>query len=165
MDFSERIQLCVKTGRKIGVLSRLRKIISAKAKLTIYVSFVLAHFDYCSAVWHFCKKSDQRELETMNEWGEGGGGVIKRCLLWLECSLCRSQSLGKRNLQHCLTKKLHWYSPLPLWCARVKKDLTPQTVQNIFRQAQLTHNYNVKNNDLSSQRCSSMRHRKNSVRY
>ena len=63
VQFSEHIkQICTKTSRRIGVLSRLRNLIPTTAKLTIYKTAVMPHFTYCSLVWHFCKASDRRKL-------------------------------------------------------------------------------------------------------
>ena len=63
LQFSEHIkQICTKTSRRIGVLSRLRNLIPTTAKLV-----VMPHFTYCSLVWHFCKASDRRKLERINE--------------------------------------------------------------------------------------------------
>ena len=53
LQFSEHVkQICTKTSRRIGVLSRLRNLILTTAKLTIYKTAVkphfLTHFTYCS---------------------------------------------------------------------------------------------------------------------
>ena len=47
--------ICVITSRKIGILTRMRNLIPIHAKLQIYKSAILPHFDYCDLVWHFCK--------------------------------------------------------------------------------------------------------------
>ena len=71
LQFSEHIkQICTKTSRRIGVLSRLRNLIPTTAKLTIYKTAVMPHFTYCSLVWHFYKASDRRKLERINERGQ-----------------------------------------------------------------------------------------------
>ena len=70
VQFLEHIkQMSTKTSRRIGVLSRLRNLIPTTAKLTIYKTAVMPHFTYCSLVWHFCKASDRRKLERINERG------------------------------------------------------------------------------------------------
>ena len=68
LQFSEHIkQICTKTSRRIGVLSRLRNlsVIPTKAKLTIHKTAVMPHFTYCSLVWHFRKACDRRKLERI----------------------------------------------------------------------------------------------------
>ena len=47
--------ICVITSRKIGILTRMRNLIPIHAKLQIYKSAILPHFDYCDLAWHFCK--------------------------------------------------------------------------------------------------------------
>ena len=70
LQFSEHIkQICTKLSRRIGVLSRLRNLIPTTAKLTIYKTAVMPHFTYCSLVWHFCKASDRRKQDRINERG------------------------------------------------------------------------------------------------
>ena len=72
LQFSEHIKkIWTKTSRNIGVLSRLRNLTPTTAKLTIYKTAVMLHFTYCSLVWHFCKASDRRKLERINERGDG----------------------------------------------------------------------------------------------
>ena len=58
----------VKTvSKKIGVLARLRNLISSKTKLQLYLSAILPHLTYCQTVWHFCKQSERRKLERLQE--------------------------------------------------------------------------------------------------
>ena len=68
--FSEHISaICKKANRLIGVLMRLRKLIPTEAKLQSYKTAILPHLTYCSLVWHFCKASDRKKLERVNERG------------------------------------------------------------------------------------------------
>ena len=48
---------------------RLRKLIPTEAKLRIYKTAILPHLTYCILVWHFCKASDRKKLERVNERG------------------------------------------------------------------------------------------------
>ena len=50
-----------------GVLLRLRNLIPCSAKLQLYKSAILPHLTYCGIVWHFCKSSDKRKLERIQE--------------------------------------------------------------------------------------------------
>ena len=68
--FSEHISaMCKKASRLIGVLMRLRKLVPTEAKLQIYKTAILPQLTYCSLVWHFCKASDRKKLERVNERG------------------------------------------------------------------------------------------------
>ena len=46
---------------------RLRNLIPCNAKLTLYKSAILPHLTYCHLVWNFCKSSDCRKIERVQE--------------------------------------------------------------------------------------------------
>ena len=48
---------------------RLRNLIPTKAKLVLFKSAVLPYLTYCHLVWHFCRSSDARKLERLQERG------------------------------------------------------------------------------------------------
>ena len=67
LNFSEHIiSICKKASQRIGVLMRLRNLIS---KLILFKSAILPFLTYCHLVWHFCKASDTRKLERLQERG------------------------------------------------------------------------------------------------
>ena len=54
LTFSEHVRyISSKTSQKIGVLSRLKKLIPERAKLHLFKTSILPHLTYCSLVWHF----------------------------------------------------------------------------------------------------------------
>ena len=66
--FSKHIsQLCIKASQRVDVLSRLRNLIPMEAKLLLYKSSVLPYLTYCHLIWHFCKASDARKVERVQE--------------------------------------------------------------------------------------------------
>ena len=70
LNFTEHMsQVCLKTSKMIGVLRRLKNLIPINAKLRIYKTTILPHLTYCSLLWHFCRASDTRKLERINERG------------------------------------------------------------------------------------------------
>ena len=48
---------------------RLRNLIPCSAKLTI-MSSILPYLIYYQLVWHFCKASDSRKIERLQEHAE-----------------------------------------------------------------------------------------------
>jgi hypothetical protein len=60
-------EMCKKVSRKVGVLMRLRNMIPESAKLTMYKSSILPYLTYCQLVWHFCKSSDSKKVERIQE--------------------------------------------------------------------------------------------------
>lgn len=72
LSFSQHISTvtaCKKASIRVGVLMRMRNVISIKAKLSMYKTAILPYLTYCNLVWHFCKGSDKRKLERVNERG------------------------------------------------------------------------------------------------
>ena len=41
--------------------------IATEAKLQLYKAAILPNLTYCHTVWHFCKASDNRKLERVQE--------------------------------------------------------------------------------------------------
>ena len=55
LDFKKHIsELCIKTSRKVGILSRLRDLIPSKTNLFQYKAFISPHLTYYHLIWHFC---------------------------------------------------------------------------------------------------------------
>ena len=68
LDFTSHISnICTRTSQKVGVLMRLRNLIPTKAKLIIYKTSILPHLTYCHLAWHFCRASDSRKIERIQE--------------------------------------------------------------------------------------------------
>ena len=66
--FSKHIsELRMKASQRVGVLSRLRKLIPTEAKLLLYKSSILPYLIYCHLMWHFCKASDAGKVERVQE--------------------------------------------------------------------------------------------------
>jgi len=58
-------ELCSKAGRKINVLSRLSSVLDYEHKLLLFNSFVVAQFNFCPIVWHYCNRSDMIKIEKV----------------------------------------------------------------------------------------------------
>ena len=61
--------VCMKASQRIGVIMRVRNLIPTEAKLQLYKAAILPHLTYCHLVWHFCRASDTRRLERVQERG------------------------------------------------------------------------------------------------
>ena len=117
------------------MLSRLRNLIPTIAKLTIYKTAVMPHFTYCSLVWHFCKASDRRKLEHINErglptvyndWSASYGDLLSRA---------KMTTLYNRRLQDIAIFKF-----------KIKHGMLPSSVTEPFNTSHT--NYNLRNADL-----------------
>ena len=70
LNFSEHVKLmCSKPNSKIGVLTKMRKLVSEKTKQRLFKSVILPGLNYCLIVWLFIRASDKRKLERMQEKG------------------------------------------------------------------------------------------------
>ena len=61
--------VCKKASQRIGVIMRLRNLIPTEAKINLFKAAILPHLTYCHLVWHFCRASDTRRLERVQERG------------------------------------------------------------------------------------------------
>ena len=60
-------ELWIKASQRVGVLSRLWNLIPTEAKLLLYKSSILPYLIHCHLIWHFCKASDARKVERVQE--------------------------------------------------------------------------------------------------
>ena len=66
LNFTLHIQsICKTASSKIAVLLRLKDMIPINAKLHIYKVTILPNLTCCHTIWHFCRKSDKRNLEKL----------------------------------------------------------------------------------------------------
>ena len=68
LRFEEHINnICKKSNQRIGVLMRLKNMIPTVTKLQLYKAAILPHLTYCHLTWHFCRASDTRKIERVQE--------------------------------------------------------------------------------------------------
>ena len=66
--FSQHISdLYKKASQRVGVLARLRNLITTETKLLLYKTAIMPYLTYCQLIWHFCKVSDTRKVERIQE--------------------------------------------------------------------------------------------------
>ena len=72
LTFKEHISdISKKASQRVGVLMRLRNLIPTTAKLQLFKAAILPYLTYCCTVWHYCRGSDARKLEHVQERGLG----------------------------------------------------------------------------------------------
>ena len=122
LNFTEHIrEICTKASKKVGVLNRLRNLIPCRAKLLLYKCFIMPHLTYCHLVWHFCKNSDCRKLERLQE----------RALRTIYRSHSESyeELLGRAKLPTLYNRRLQDTAVLMY---KVKCGLTPTCISDLF---------------------------------
>ena len=153
LNFSEHIiAICKKASQRIGVLMRLRNLIPMKCKLILFKSAILPYLTYCHVVWHFCKASDTRKLERLQE--RGLNAVFK------DNNSSYEQLLKKADLPTLLNRRLQ---DLCILMYKVKHKLCPAYISNIFKEP--NSNYNLRQADFSIPRYKTATYGKHSIRY
>ena len=122
LSFSTHISdICKKASKKVGVLVRLRNMIPREAKLQLYKSAILPNLTYCHLVWHFCKTSDARKLERIQERALRAVFNDRNATYEELLKKGRLSSLENRRLQDIL-----------ILMYKVKHSLVPEHVCKIF---------------------------------
>ena len=127
LNFSQHIsQVCLRNSRMIGILRRLKNLIPMHAKLRIYKTAVLPHLTYCSLVWHFCRASDTRKLERINERG----------LRTVFCEQVSSYSdlLTRMGMTSLYNNRLQ---DIAIFMFKIKNRLLPSNVLELFPRSPL----------------------------
>ena len=111
-----------KASQRVGVLSRLRNLIPTEAKLLLYKSSILPYLTYCHLMWHFCKASDARKVERVQE-------RALRIVRNTQHSVEYSNLLNRANLSSLQNRRLQDLATLRY---KVKNGLVPSNVVDIF---------------------------------
>ena len=153
MDFNNHISaLCKRASQKIGVLMRLRNLIPTTAKLHLFKAAILPHLTYCHLAWHFCKASDTRKLERLQE--RGLRAVFKNN------NLSYVNLLKRAKLPTLLNRRLQ---DLCILMYKVKHELCPSYIRNIF--SRQSNTYNLRQSDFTLPRFNTVTYGKHSVRF
>ena len=66
LSFSTHIsEICSKAGRKLNVLARLSSTLDYETKMLLFNYFIISQFNYCPAVWHYCRRGDMVKMEKI----------------------------------------------------------------------------------------------------
>lgn len=153
LSFTEHISASgKKASMRVGVLMRMRKLISVEAKLRIYKAAILPYLTYCGLAWHFCKSSDGRKLERVHERGLRA--------VYCDFSSPYSELLSRAHLTSLYNRRLQ---DIAIFMFKVKHRLLPVNIINLFRNS--PSNYNLRNSDFFIQRYNTVRFGKHSLRF
>ena len=130
---------------------RLRNLIPTEAKLHLFKAAILPHLTYCHLVWHFCRASDTRRLERVQERGLRAVFKDKQSSYQQLLVKAKLQSLYNRRLQDiCIVK----YNI---------SNLYPRTICDMFLTN--SHTYNLRQKDFYQPSFNTVTHGKHSIRY
>ena len=154
LNFTQHISdICSKAARKVGVLYRFKNMITTKAKLALYKSFILPNLTYCHMVWQFCRASDARKIERIQE----------RALraVYSSKNLEYSDLLKEAGLPTLRERRL---KDLAIFMYKVKNELAPSYIKDLFKLN--NKNYSLRNaDDFNIHRFNTVKTGKHSIRY
>ena len=132
------------------MLNALRNLIPCKAKLLLYKCFILPYLTYYHLTWHFCKSSDKRKLERIQE----------RALrvIYKSHSDTYKEILRRADIPSLYNRRLQDIAALMY---KVKHGLAPDCISDLFLRKGSTHS--LRNSDFVLPRFETVRYGKHSV--
>ena len=153
LNFTQHIsEICTKASQKVGVLMRLRNLIPCQAKLILYKTAIMPHLTYCHLVWNFCKSSDGRKIERIQE--RALRAVFKTTTETYEELLKRAKLPTRHNRR---------LQDIAILMYKVNNDLVPSYISEIFTRKGTR--YNLRNSDFEIPRFNTIRYGKHTLRY
>ena len=68
LNFTEHISdVCIKAGRQLNILQRLKRVLYYKSRMVICKSFIMSNFNYCPIVWMFTGKKSLDRIENIQK--------------------------------------------------------------------------------------------------
>ena len=126
--------------------------IPTDTKLKLFKAAILPYLTYSHLVWHFCRASDTRKLERIQE----------RALRAVYCDKGSSYDklLDMANLSTLQNRRLQ---DIAILMYKVKNNLSPNYICSLFQIPQLR--YTLRNNDFGIPRFNTVTFGKHSLRY
>ena len=153
LRFAEHITaICKKSSQRVGVLMRLRNLIPTRTKSQLFKAAILPYLTYSHLVWHFCRASDSRKLERIQE----------RALRAIYCDKTSSYNtlLGMANLCTLQNRRLQDIATLMY---KVKNNICPKYIADLFRRSDTK--YALRNKEFVIPRFNTATYGKHSIRY
>ena len=144
--------VCRKASSQTGVLVRLRKLLPTSAKLLIVKFAVLPHLTYCQTVWHFCRSSDARKPERIQE------RAVRA--VYGDNKSTYKELLNRAKLPTLQTQRLQAIAVLMY---KVKNGLAPPYIANLF--GVTNSQYHLRNHDFVIPRFQIISYGKHSLTY
>ena len=70
LEFDKYIsKICRKATNQLNALYRLGKYLNLQQRVVLVKSFILAYFNYCPIVWHFCSCKNTAKMERIHKRG------------------------------------------------------------------------------------------------
>ena len=139
---------------KGGRSRRLRNLITTEAKLLLYKTAIMPYLTYCHLTWHFCKASDTRKVERIQE------RTLRIHVVYNSHSETYMNLLDRAKLPSLLNTRLQ---DIVILMYKVKYRLVPDFICDIFSTKSCKYNFRNQNFDIP--RFNSVLYGKHSLRY
>ena len=131
---------------------RLRNVLPTGTRIQLFKAAILPYLTYCHLVWHFCRASDSRKLERVQE----------RALRAFYCDRSSSYEklLNMANLRTLRNRRLQYIAGLMY---KVKNNICPKHIADHFQTTDTK--YLLRNEEFVIPRLNTITQGKHSVRY
>ena len=131
---------------------RLRNVLPTGTKLQIFKAAILPYLTFCHLVWYFCRASDSRKLERVQE----------RALRAFYCDRSSSYEklLNMANLRTLRNRRLQYIAGLMY---KVKNNICPKHIADHFQRTDTK--YLLRNEEFVIPRLNTITHGNHSIRY
>ena len=152
LRFDEHIsKIYKKSSQRVGVLMRLRNLIPTGTKLELFKAVVLSYLTYSHLVWHFCRASDSRKLERVQE----------RALRGIYCD--RSTSYDKLlSMANLCTLRNRRLQDMAVLMYKTKNNICPKYIADLFYK--IDTKYSLRNKEFAMPRFNTTSYGKHSIR-
>ena len=155
LSFSKHVSnVCRKASCQTGVLLRLRNLIPTSAKLHIVKFAILPHLTYCQTVRHFCRSSDARKLERIQE------RALTTRAVYCDNKSTYEELLQRAKLPTLHTRRLQAFATIMY---KVKYGLAPPYIADLFVVS--NSQYHLRNSDFAIPRFRTVAYGKHSLTY
>ena len=118
-----------------------------------FKSAILPHLTYCHLVWHFCRASDKRKLERIQE-------RTLRAMYNTTNSPTYQELLNRANIPTLNNRRLQ---DIAVMMYKVKNNLSPGYISELFSKS--NNRYDLRNADFNIPRYNTVKYDKHSLRY
>ena len=121
----------------------------------MYIKAILPHLTYCSTVWHFCRASDRRKLERLQERAPR--------TVFNSRSNSYENLLIRANLSTLYNRRLQ---DMGILMFKAKNNLLPKYLQDLFNlNGEREKRYHLRNSDFTLPGFNTIKYGKHSLKY
>ena len=146
-------EICRSAARQLNALRRLSSYLDENTRLVIYKSFILANFNYCPIIWHFCGVTNSRKIES----------IQKRALRFVfkDYTSTYDQLLQKASTSTLYLTRLR---NIAIESFKIMHNIGPSYLFNLLQEKEHTHNLRSDRN-VNQPKCNTVSYGTNSFMY